>query len=623
MKKKAPIRQITALLLGTLLLSSCGSGVTEEQERQIVSAKAGNSASYAVISAYRASPAAQAQVTDTSADADYYPAVSYSDFDLDESAEGAVKIALNGTGADFASDAVTLGDGVLTIGAAGSYLLTGDFAGQIRVEAAREDNVHLVFAGLTVECAMAPLCAVSAKNVSVTLAPGTENTLTDGADYTFAEGEDEPDAAMYSKTDLTINGSGALTVNGNYKNGIVSKDDLIILGGTITVNAVYNGIKGKDSLTVGGGILNVTAGNDGIKSSNDEDSGRGWVVIGDGEISIRAGDDAVHAETWLIITGGTVRVAESCEGLEGRRVEIYGGDIEVVSSDDAVNAASGSAAGDDFGRGGGKQDGGDFGGKNGGFGGRSGEDGEAGGQNDWASGMNPGMGRGGNRDGRGDMTGGADGGMPEGFDGEMPEGMAPPDGFGGEMPGDPGGEDPFAREDAQSGFGRGGKGGGMMGGMGMMNEEPEEGVYILMAGGTLRAQGGNDIIDSNGTFEQTGGVIVTAGPSMTVYGEPDGVIDTNGTMALTGGTFVSFCRNVGSALTSAVSLPGVTVSLNGAETVTLTDGAGEVLLSAANDTKASSVLLISDGMTAGVEYVLDLDGSAYPFTAENGVQSLR
>jgi len=110
---------------------------------------------------------------------------------------------------------------------------------------------------------------------------------------------------------------------------------------------------------------------------------------------------------------------------------------------------------------------------------------------------------------------------------------------------------------------------------------------------------------------------------MTVYGEPDGVIDANGTMALTGGTFVSFCRNVGSALTSAVSLPGVTVSLNGAETVTLTDGAGEVLLSAANDTKASSVLLISDGMTAGVEYVLDLDGSAYPFTAENGVQSLR
>ena len=247
MKKKAPIRQITALLLGTLLLSSCGSGVTEEQERQIVSAKAGNSASYAVISAYRASPAAQAQVTDTSADADYYPAVSYSDFDLDESAEGAVKIALNGTGADFASDAVTLGDGVLAIGAAGSYLLTGDFAGQIRVEAAREDNVHLIFAGLTVECAMAPLCAVSAKNVSVTLAPGTENTLTDRADYTFAEGEDEPDAAMYSKTDLTINGSGSLTVHGFYKDAIRSKDVLKLVDGVYRVQCKRTGLHGNNS----------------------------------------------------------------------------------------------------------------------------------------------------------------------------------------------------------------------------------------------------------------------------------------------------------------------------------------------------------------------------------------
>lgn len=36
---------------------------------------------------------------------------------------------------------------------------------------------------------------------------------------------------------MTINGSGSLTVNGNMKNGIVSKDDLVITGGTITVNA--------------------------------------------------------------------------------------------------------------------------------------------------------------------------------------------------------------------------------------------------------------------------------------------------------------------------------------------------------------------------------------------------
>ena len=409
MEKTASLKHFVALILSALLLSSCGTGTTPESERQIVSESSGNSSSSAVISAYRASAAAQVQVTDTSADLEYYPAVSYSDFDLDVSTDGAVEITLDGNGASFDSEDVTLADGVLTISAAGNYLLKGAFAGQIRVEAEKEDNVHLIFDGLTVESSMAPVCIVSAKNAAITLLEGTENTVTDGSDYTFADGEDEPDAALYSKTDLTINGTGALKVNGNYKNGIVSKDDLKIVGGTIIVNAVYNGIKGKDSLTVGGGVVNVTAGNDALKASNDEDPSRGWVVIEDGELRIEAGDDAIHAETWLIVTSGNIRIEQSYEGLEGKRIEIYGGDIDVFSSDDALNAASGSASGEEFGR------------QNGGFGGQNG------------------MGRG-NRDENGgvqndrtrpDSFGGE---RPEGFDGQMPEGMTPPEGFDGQMP---------------------------------------------------------------------------------------------------------------------------------------------------------------------------------------------
>ena len=188
----------------------------------------------------------------------------------------------------------------------------------------------------------------------------------------------------------------------------------------------------------------------------------------------------------------------------------------------------------------------------------------------------------------------------------------------------PEGLDSQSPEDAQNGFGRGGKGGGMAGGTGMrMNEEPEEGVYILITGGSLRAQGGNDIIDSNGTFEQTGGVIVTVGPSMTVYGEPDGVVDTNGTMALTAGTFVSFCRSAGNSLSTVISHPAVTTLLNGAETAILLDEAGGELLSVPNGTIASLMLIVSDRMTAGEEYVLKTDDTARAFTAEEGVQNLR
>ena len=132
MEKTALLKRFVALTLSALLLSSCGTGTTPESERQIVSESSGNSSSSTVISAYRASAAAQVQVTDTSADSEYYPAVSYSDFDLDVSTDGAVEITLNGKGASFDSESVTFADGVLTITAAGNYLLKGAFAGQIR-----------------------------------------------------------------------------------------------------------------------------------------------------------------------------------------------------------------------------------------------------------------------------------------------------------------------------------------------------------------------------------------------------------------------------------------------------------------------------------------------------------
>lgn len=109
----------------------------------------------------------------------------------------------------------------------------------------------------------------------LTLADGTVNTLTDAETYTYAAGEDEPNAALFSKEDLTINGTGSLTVTGRYNNGIASKDDLVIVDGSITVNAAHDGIRGKDSISVRGGTITVTAGGDGLKANNDTDAGQG------------------------------------------------------------------------------------------------------------------------------------------------------------------------------------------------------------------------------------------------------------------------------------------------------------------------------------------------------------
>jgi hypothetical protein len=76
----------------------------------------------------------------------------------------------------------------------------------------------------------------SADKVFLTLAEGSENHFIAGESFDSYQGE-AVDAAIYSKEDLTVNGPGALNVVSPAGHGIVSKDDLKITGGVITVSA--------------------------------------------------------------------------------------------------------------------------------------------------------------------------------------------------------------------------------------------------------------------------------------------------------------------------------------------------------------------------------------------------
>lgn len=59
---------------------------------------------------------------------------------------------------------------------------------------------------------------------------------------------------------------------------------------------------------------------------------------------IHASDDGIHADSEVMITGGTIEIAQSYEGIEGLDIDISGGDITIVSSDDGLNAAGGNDA---------------------------------------------------------------------------------------------------------------------------------------------------------------------------------------------------------------------------------------------------------------------------------------
>lgn len=95
------------------------------------------------------------------------------------------------------------------------------------------------------------------------------------------------------------------------------------------------GIKAGSTLTMYQGNYMLVCSDDAIHANGD-------VSVMGGNYTIDTGDDGMHADAILTIQDGTIDIEKSYEGLEGSDVIIYGGYIQVTSSDDGVNAAGGS-----------------------------------------------------------------------------------------------------------------------------------------------------------------------------------------------------------------------------------------------------------------------------------------
>lgn len=232
----------------------------------------------------------------------------FSDRDLagtyDESA--AVAIQLSGNSAACDSSAVTVEGSTITITAEGVYLLSGTLTdGQIVVNAGETDKVQLVLKGADITSSTsAAIYALQADKVFLTLAQGTENTLTNGGEYVTID-DNNIDGVIFAKTGLTLNGTGSLTLNAQAGHGVVSKDDLVITGGSYTVTAASHGLSAKDSIAIAAGTFAITSGKDGIHAENTEDTSLGYLYLGDGSYTITAQGDAISASGAAQIDGGT------------------------------------------------------------------------------------------------------------------------------------------------------------------------------------------------------------------------------------------------------------------------------------------------------------------------------
>ena len=244
-------------------------------------------------------------------DSPYYEGTEYftsNDLNGDWEADSATAvITLEGDTASVHGSGAYVLNGSVYITGGGKYLVSGTLTdGSIVIDAYESSKIWLLLNGADVTCSDdAALIAEKAEKVFVTLLEGSENSFTGGEVYSELAEAEEHNGAVWSSEDLTVNGKGSLTVTGAYKHGIVSRDDLVITGGTITVVAAADAMKANDSIRIAGADITLTAGDDGLMINKAD----GYLYMESGRVRIDSGDDAVNSVREPILEGGELILA--------------------------------------------------------------------------------------------------------------------------------------------------------------------------------------------------------------------------------------------------------------------------------------------------------------------------
>ncbi|HOP10959.1 MAG TPA: carbohydrate-binding domain-containing protein [Oscillospiraceae bacterium] len=511
------------------------------------------------------------------------------------------EIVLNGSSISASGSNVSVSGSTATITGAGTYTISGTLDdGQIIVNAGTDDLVTLILNGVDISCSYSSgIYGEQSDKIIITLAAGTQNTISDGSSYTLEADTDEPNAALFSKDDLTLNGTGTLTVNGNYLNGILSKDDLVIAGGTYVITAVNDALRGRDSITITDGTFTINAGADGLQANNDEDAEKGYINISGGDFDITSGNDGIQAYTTLLISGGTFDITtgggssnassggsndyfnprgttgstststtESMKGLKGgSAIYITGGTFTLDTSDDALHS--------------------------------NGDIKIAGGTFTIATG-DDGM--------HADTALEIDAGeikITKSYEGL--EGMTIYI-CGGNI------SVTSSDDGLNSAGGSDDTGNVFFGGGGMDGANSDN--CITIGGGYIYVNAGGDGLDSNGSMVLTGGTILVDGPT----DSGNGAMDYNGTCTNSGAILIA-AGSSGMAQApdsnSSVNCIMATVStVSGGTQVTVTDKSGNVIVEYTPSKSFSSIVISAPQLVTGTTYTLNIGGSsAGSFTA--------
>lgn len=306
-----------------------------------------------------------AQVRNTVSQSEEAMNVKYQDAQLITFSDKTVKCTGTGEGIDINKTSVKITE-------SGTYIFSGECTdGSITVKKGIK-NVVLVLNGLKLTSASdrAAISCNASSEITLIVEDGTNNELADTEANLSKEATDTEDATdaddavikVKKEAKLNISGKGNLDISGVAKNGIkcgenasviisdaridiesannaiASSDKIVVNSGTININAQGDGLKAANDISITGGTFNINSKDDALHSDN-------TMTVEGGTFIIRTGDDAMHADEKIVVgietskTGPVIDIKTCYEGLEAGKVYIYGGDIDIASSDDGINAA--------------------------------------------------------------------------------------------------------------------------------------------------------------------------------------------------------------------------------------------------------------------------------------------
>lgn len=234
--------------------------------------------------------------------------IVYDVSEKESAVEKAATVDLSALSKDVNADGATvLSNDVTTITSAGSYILTGAYAG-ITVSVGNGETAHLFLNNATISGGEG--IAISNTNkkstLIITACENTENEVVSTADDVNA---------IHVKGTLKINGTGTIKVSAK-KNGIKVSKGLSIADSTINLTAGNHALSARCIEAENAKINVLSAGKDALNAECDDETqgftlDEGYVSLKSSKVFASVSGDGIQADTFVYITGGSVDIKTS------------------------------------------------------------------------------------------------------------------------------------------------------------------------------------------------------------------------------------------------------------------------------------------------------------------------